>query len=190
MTLHSPYICVSFALCVIVLVVYLSCPVLSSLHSLYICAFYNFCQCPCSLPVFSCPDYNCVPYTHYMSVSFPISIRILALYTSCPVLSSFPILIVLFLLQFLSAFLFFTRHVLSCRLCPLQICIYVPFNVSTILGLKPSSCPVVFALSLKFCFFYYLCHCPLFLTISFCPVFFACFFLFLHIFTFFNISPQ
>ncbi len=164
-------------------------PVLFPFLALVHCFCYYISRpCPCSL---SFVPFPVVFHFPYMCDSFPISVSVLVLYPSCPVLSSFcTLLIFVFLLQFQSVSLFFTRLVLSCRLCPLQICIYVPFNVSTILGLKPSSCPVVFVLDLKFCFFHYLCHFLLSLTISFYPVFFACFFYVCTFFTFFTVSPK
>jgi hypothetical protein len=77
-SLHSPYIYVSFPTSVIVIVVTfsaLSCRLCTLLIYVF---FYNFCQCPCSLTVFSCPAYNCVSYT--------ISVSVLVLYQSYPVL--------------------------------------------------------------------------------------------------------
>ncbi len=109
---------------VLVLVLYPSCPVLSSLHSLYIC------------------------------VSFPISVSVLVLYPSCPVQSSFPNLIFLFLLLFLSVSLFFTLLVLSCRLFALSLYLYLFSYLCYCPCCLPFlPCPVVFALSLFLCFF-------------------------------------
>ncbi len=193
-SLPSTYICVSFTISVIVLFLYPSFPVPSSPPSpvvfslsLYECFFSHLCQCPCSLPVMSCPV---VFPSHYMIVSFPIFVIVLVV--TFPVLSCR-----LFALSLYLCF-FYNFSQCPCSLpvlsCPVLSSfpspyIFVSFNISvTVLGLKPSSCPVIFALYLKFRCFYYLCHCPLFfnhlvLSCRLCPVFF----IFVH---FFTVSPK
>jgi hypothetical protein len=146
-------------------------PVLSSLSSLTCSAptlvqrhcSRRACPCPCpfSIPIFLAPSYL---------------VLVLVLYPSCPVLSSFPLL---FLFLSLSVSFFLTRHALSCRLSFPYMCVSFPISVTVLVvylscpvlsslpspyicvslhisvivfGPKPSSYPVVFALSLKLCF--------------------------------------